>query len=40
VRSTTPIEKEHKEFQPIDLEGDGWYSLPGYPRDIERIFLI
>jgi hypothetical protein len=34
-----PIEKEHKEFHSIDLEGEGWHSPPGYPRDIEQKIL-
>lgn len=33
-----PIEKEHKEFYPIDLER-GWEHIPGYPDGIQQQVL-
>ena len=33
-----PITKEHKEFYPIDMEGD-WQSPPGYPAGIQQKIL-
>ena len=32
------ITKEHKEFYPIDMEGD-WQSPPGYPAGIQQKIL-
>jgi hypothetical protein len=34
-----PIEKEHKEFHSIDLDGDDWHSPLGYRQDIEHKIL-
>jgi hypothetical protein len=34
-----PIQKEHKEFHRVDMEGDGWHSPPGYPQEIEQKIL-
>ena len=34
-----PIQKEHKEFHAVDMDGDGWHSPPGYPEDIEQKIL-
>jgi len=33
-----PIEKEHKEFYPIDFE-NGWETPPGYPAGIQQQIL-
>jgi mannose-6-phosphate isomerase-like protein (cupin superfamily) len=33
------IRKEHREFHPIDLEGEGWHAPPGYPPEIEQKIL-
>ena len=34
-----PLQKEHKEFHAVDLDGDGWHSPPGYPQEIEQKIL-
>jgi hypothetical protein len=33
-----PINKEHKEFYPVDLD-DGWETPPGYPEGIQQKIL-
>lgn len=33
------IEKEHKEFFPVDMEHEGWHTPPGYPAGIEQKIL-
>ena len=34
-----PIQKEHKEFHPVDMDGEDWHSPPGYPQGIEQKIL-
>jgi len=34
-----PIQKEHKEFHAVDMDGEGWHSPPGYPEGIEQKIL-
>jgi hypothetical protein len=34
-----PIDKEHKEFYPVDMHSDGWHTPPGYPAGIEQKIL-
>ncbi|MBL0375399.1 cupin [Rhizobium sp. KVB221] len=34
-----PIQKEHKEFHAVEMDGDGWHSPPGYPEEIEQKIL-
>lgn len=31
--------KEHKEFHPVAMDGEGWHSPPGYPPGIEQKIL-
>ncbi len=33
------IDKEHKEFYPVDMGTDGWHTPPGYPDGIEQKIL-
>ena len=33
------IEKEHREFHPVDMEGTEWHRPPGYPEGIEQKIL-
>jgi len=33
------INKEHKEFYPLDMGHDGWHVPPGYPDGIEQKIL-
>ncbi|MEM7424848.1 MAG: cupin [Pseudomonadota bacterium] len=33
------INKEHKEFHPVDMDGNGWHTPPGYPEGIEQKIL-
>ena len=33
------IEKEHREFHPVDMEGSEWHQPPGYPEGIEQKIL-
>jgi len=33
------IEKEHREFHPVDMEGSEWHLPPGYPEGIEQKIL-
>ena len=33
------IEKEHREFHPVDMEGSEWHRPPGYPEGIEQKIL-
>lgn len=33
------IEKEHKEFYPVDMGDADWHTLPGYPEGIEQKIL-
>ncbi len=34
-----PINKEHKEFFPVDMDGADWQTPPGYPDGIKQIVL-
>jgi len=34
-----PIDKEHKEFYPVDMDADGWHTPPGYPEGIQQKIL-
>ena len=33
------IQKEHKEFHAVAMDGEGWHGLPGYPDGIEEKIL-
>lgn len=33
------IDKEHKEFHPVDMGTEGWHVPPGYPAGIEQKIL-
>jgi hypothetical protein len=33
------IDKEHKEFFPVDMGSDGWHTPAGYPAGIEQKIL-
>jgi hypothetical protein len=34
-----PVQKEHKEFHAVDLDGEGWHSPSGFPQGIEQKIL-